>query len=135
MDRKNALIICTVLICLSLACSLLGSVPQAEQAQAQSSPLANKPIPTITPETPLFDTQGQNSITLTPSRSFCTVVAEILHFRAAPGQSARVLGYLKKGDILQPTSAPPVEAWVNVITEQGLTGWVHSNYIICKIGN
>lgn len=74
---------------------------------------------------------AQPSQTATNTPSVCVVVtgfyAGTVNLRTCDGTSCEVIRVLTEGERLQVITAG---AWVNVITEDGVTGYINSNY--CK---
>ena len=84
----------------------------ALQQPASRSPPT--PKPTTTPQT-------------------CIVTAqESLNLRIGPGTSYAVINWLKTGEVLTITNEPDVDAWIQVITDTHITGWINSNFCIRK---
>ena len=105
----------TILILLSLACSLttLPSLPQDMPAQASN--ITHLATATQDPD-PILHTMP---IT-------CTVSAQSLHLRECAGLHCNVLAWLSTGDILEVLDVD--QDWLNVKTSTGQAGWVHSKY-------
>ena len=58
--------------------------------------------------------------------STCTVTATVLNLRRCPGVSCGVMGWLDHDSRLSVLSVS--NAWFQVTTPAGLTGWVNSNF-------
>ena len=123
--KKNLLWLCLAGLVV-LACSLTARLPQATQPRAAA---IAAPVVSSAPQ---FAAQKPQSATKTPKPNICAVLAQNLHLRAAGGVSAPVLAYLKAGDPLTRTPNPPAGAWVEVITQTGVVGWVNSKFINCN---
>ncbi len=112
IKQKTWLVILTVLFAyVVVACSfedLMNYDPYAALQPASRSP----PTPTTIPQK-------------------CIVTAqESLNLRMGPGMSYEAINWLKTGEVLAITNEPGVGAWIQVITDTHITGWINSNFCI-----
>ncbi len=105
----------SILILLSLACSLITPPPIPQNTPAQVSNITH--LATAT--------QDPTSISHTMPAT-CTVLAQSLHLRECAGLQCTVLTWLSTGEVLKVLDTD--QDWLNVITPAGQTGWVHSKY-------
>lgn len=112
----------TVLGLIVLACTL---------TQPSTTPPPAAPTHTATATGPPTPTRAS-----TPTRQTgCTVTAEALHLRTAPGSNASVLQYLHAGDVLKVLPTPAPGAWLAVQTGTGAAGYVNSTFTDCEQRN
>jgi len=55
------------------------------------------------------------------------VTGDDVRIRSGPGKQFKVLGYLKKGDVV--TLLGEKDEWRKIKTAKGLTGWMHSDFL------
>ena len=105
----------SILILLSLACSLTTPPSLPQDMPAQVSNITHLATATQDPD-PILNTMPAT----------CTVSAQSLHLRECAGLDCSVLAWLSMGDVLEVLDAD--QDWLNVTTPTGQTGWVHSKY-------
>lgn len=66
----------------------------------------------------------------TPVR-VCTVTADALNVRACGSISCPVLAWLRAGESVTQL-APPEAGWIQIKTQEEVTGWINSKHAICK---
>jgi uncharacterized protein YgiM (DUF1202 family) len=75
--------------------------------------------------------------TLPPTPLICQVKTGIesggLNLRVCGGTACPVLIVLHEGETLTQTEQKPVNDWIQVITADGLQGWVNSTYLDCEV--
>jgi len=103
-----------VFVIVLTGCALPSAQPYAALYQPPN------PQPTLQP------TQAPTGSPTAPAK--CEVSAlYALNLRSAPGTSYGVIGVLSAGDVLTMTGNQR-GAWWEVVTADGVTGWVNSNY-------
>ena len=105
----------SILILLSLACSLTTPPSLPQDMPAQVSNITHLATATQDPD-PILHTMPVT----------CTVSAQSLHLRECAGLHCTVLAWLSAGDVLEVLDMD--QDWLNVTTPTGQTGWVHSKY-------
>jgi len=79
------------------------------------------------------------SPTLSPAPNVCHVKTGIdagaLNLRTCGGIDCPVLIVLHEGETVTQTEQKPVNGWIEVMTANGWTGWVNSNYTDCPAEN
>ncbi len=105
----------SILILLSLACSLTTPPSLPQNIPAQVSNITHLATATQDPD-PILHTMPVT----------CTVSAQSLHLRECAGLHCTVFAWLSAGDTLEVLDAD--QDWLNVTTPSGQTGWVHSKY-------
>lgn len=121
MKKMYSLILC--LAFLSLACLGSGAASSidAESVPGTASTLTNTPAPGATD-------QATSAPTLLPIERCAVVIAdEALHLRELSSETARVLTWLKRGDVVQVVSIANVQ-WTQVRFE-GFEGFARSIYL------
>jgi uncharacterized protein YgiM (DUF1202 family) len=109
-----------VFVIVLTGCALPSAQPYAALYQPPN------PQPTLQPTQILQPAQEATGSPTT--RAACEVSAlYALNLRSAPGTSYGVIGVLSAGDVLTMTGNQR-GAWWEVVTADGVTGWVNSNY-------
>lgn len=129
--KKQLLLIFSLLVALSLACSLnggsLAAIPPTGSPTTTSPPPPTLPAAATTTPAPMFSA----TIVARPS---CTVATGIengrLTLRAGPGVAYPALAWLEEGSLASPLLSPPVGNWQQVQVGAA-QGWVYSAYLEC----
>ena len=131
--KKQYLLIFSLLVVLTLACSLNGSslaaIPPTGSPTQTSPPTPMPTLPaTATPAPP----PGPAAALVV--RSSCTVATGVengsLTLRAGPGVRYPALAWLAEGSPAFPLLSPPAGSWQQVQVG-ALQGWVYSPYLEC----
>ena len=111
------LIVIMIIPVFVFACTLTN----ASAAHVASTPRADPP--TVAVPDPVL---AGRPISTSPTTSPCTVTATVLNLRRCPGVSCGVMGWLDHDSRLTVLSVS--NAWFQVTTPAGQTGWVNSYF-------
>lgn len=100
------------------------------------------PLPTITPFIIPEPTQAPSATataTYIPRPTLtalpgCAVVGERHNLRAGPNASERAILRLEDGELLRPLASTDDGAWVQIMTFDGIEGWVVGTWLNCSPG-
>ena len=115
---KNKLLPISALLLCSLACFAL-PVPNRGRVSA--------PPPVATDTIPVEETAtAEPSPTPTPAPERCAVSTAVLNLRTCAAKRCTTQAWLREGALL--TILSRQDAWLEVETQTGETGWVHSKF-------
>jgi uncharacterized protein YgiM (DUF1202 family) len=114
-------ILSTLLLLLTLACSLTTVPDNNETPTARPTTYAPAKIQTEKTATP-----SQVPPTPIPTPSTCLVTAQTLHLRSCAGLECAVKGWLTEG--IQLTVQAANNGWYQVKTPAGENGWINSKF-------
>ena len=128
MTNTNIRTLLYLLPLLLLACTLT----------AQSAARVAMPLPEQTATaSPTQTLTHFDELSATPALNICHVKTGIdagaLNLRACGGTDCPVLVVLHEGETLTQTKQEPVNGWIQVITTDGLRGWLNSKYTECEV--
>lgn len=133
-----------LLILLSIILSACGSHPAADAPSLPLDPtedydwlperISTLETPRINQESPtLTNTPPIPTSTPVPTKAIGTVSTDALNLRLGPGLSHQVLGLLNSGTVIEITGRSESGDWLQVMLENGVSGWVSAQYVQTQV--